>query len=82
MKAYRVERVESSAEMESLLNSALTQGYRYRDAIPVAAMGLLGSGSQTVRFFVVLEHIGVEGVAPSGDTSPGGRQPPLFRHLT
>ncbi len=82
MKAYRVERVESSAEMESLLNSALTQGYRYRDAIPVTAMGLLGSGSQTARFLVVLEHIGVASVAPGEDNSPDARPAPLFRHLT
>jgi len=79
MKAYRVETVKTSEEMESLLNNALTQGYRYRDAIPVSGMGLLGSGSQTVRFFLVLEHIGVEDAARNAGVSLDVRQTPPFR---
>ncbi len=59
MKPYQVVAVQSAAEMESLLNNAWTQGYRYRDAIPSIDPTLFG-GSRTGRFVVVLEHIGVE----------------------
>jgi len=59
VKPYQVVAVQSAAEMESLLNNAWTQGYRYRDAIPSTDPTLFG-GSRTGRFVVVLEHIGVE----------------------
>ncbi len=69
MKPYQVVAVQSAAEMESLLNNAWTQGYRYRDAIPSTDPTLFG-GSRTGRFVVVLEHIGVEHAvrtAPAAD---------------
>jgi len=68
MRAYRVERVENSTEMEALLNSAWAQGYRYRDGIPISGQGNLGHGSRTERLFVVLEHVDV---ARALGSSPG-----------
>ncbi len=72
MRAYRVERVENSTEMESLLNSAWAQGYRYRDGIPIASQGNLGQGSRTERLIVVLEHVDV---ACAMGGSPGASAP-------
>jgi hypothetical protein len=68
VKPYQVVAVQSAAEMESLLNNAWTQGYRYRDAIPSTDPTLFG-GSRTGRFVVVLEHVGVEQAVRAAPTA-------------
>ena len=73
-QAYLVRKVESSTDMEQVLNQSLQSGYRYRDAIPVQDSNAFGKATRTVSIFVVLEHIDVAHGVAAGD-SPGASAP-------